>query len=59
MDKVMIAMYLRLSNEDSGKPEFEESNSISVQRILLTGHIEELMLGQPYSITEFCEIKLA
>lgn len=55
MDKVMIAMYLRLSNEDSGKPEFEESNSISAQRILLTGHIEELMLGQPYSITEFCD----
>lgn len=55
MDKVMIAMYLRLSNEDSGRAESEESNSISAQRVLLAGHVEELMQGQPYSITEFCD----
>lgn len=55
MDKVMIAMYLRLSNEDSGRAESAESSSISAQRVLLTKHIEELMQGQPYSITEFCD----
>ncbi len=55
MDKIIIAMYLRLSNEDSDKTEFEESNSISAQRILLARHIEEIMQGQPYSITEFCD----
>lgn len=55
MDKVMIALYLRLSNEDSDKEKFSESNSISAQRVLLTKHIEELMQGQPYSITEFCD----
>ncbi|MDE6973155.1 MAG: recombinase family protein [Lachnospiraceae bacterium] len=55
MDKIMIAIYLRISNEDSGKSEFEESNSISAQRALLMGHIGELMKGQAYSITEFCD----
>lgn len=55
MDKIMIAMYLRLSNEDSDKTEFEESNSISAQRVLLARHIEKIMQGQPYSITEFCD----
>jgi DNA invertase Pin-like site-specific DNA recombinase len=56
MDKMMIALYLRLSNEDSDKEKSEESNSISAQRVLLTKHTEELMQGQPYSITEFCEM---
>lgn len=55
MDKIMIALYLRLSNEDSDKEKSEESNSISAQRALLTKHTEELMQGQPYSITEFCD----
>lgn len=55
MDKIMIALYLRLSNEDSDKEKSEESNSISAQRVLLTKHTEELMQGQPYSITEFCD----
>ncbi|MCM1561816.1 MAG: recombinase family protein [Butyrivibrio sp.] len=55
MDTVMIGMYLRLSNEDSNKGKGEESNSISAQRVLLTRHIEELMQGQAYSITEFCD----
>lgn len=55
MDTVMIGMYLRLSNEDTNKEKNEESNSISAQRVLLTKHIEELMQGQPYSITEFCD----
>ena len=55
MDKIMIALYLRLSNEDSDKEKSEDSNSISAQRVLLTKHTEELMQGQPYSITEFCD----
>lgn len=55
MDTVMIGMYLRLSNEDTNKEKNEESNSISAQRVLLTNHIEELMQGQSYSITEFCD----
>lgn len=55
MDKIIIAMYLRLSNEDRDKGQTEESNSISAQRVLLTKHIEELMQGQPYSIVEFCD----
>lgn len=55
MDTVMIGMYLRLSNEDTNKQKNEESNSISAQRVLLTRHIEELMQGQSYSITEFCD----
>lgn len=55
MDTVMIGMYLRLSNEDTNKGKNEESNSISAQRVLLTRHIEELMQGQSYSITEFCD----
>lgn len=56
MDTVMIGMYLRLSNEDTNKEKNEESNSISAQRVLLTKHVEELMQGQSYSITEFCEM---
>ena len=55
MDTVMVGMYLRLSNEDSNKEKSEESNSILAQRILLKRHIKELMQGQPYSITEFCD----
>lgn len=55
MDKVMIAMYLRLSNEDSDREKNGESNSISAQRTLLAGHIEELMRDQPYGIVEFCD----
>lgn len=55
MDTVMVGIYLRLSNEEPGKEKDEESNSISAQRGLLTRHIEELMQGQPYSITEFCD----
>ncbi|MFG6346061.1 MAG: recombinase family protein [Lachnospiraceae bacterium] len=55
MDTVMIGMYLRLSNEDTNKEKNEESNSISAQRVLLTKHVEELMQGQSYSITEFCD----
>jgi DNA invertase Pin-like site-specific DNA recombinase len=53
MDKTAVALYLRLSNEDSDKGKLEESNSISAQRVLLTKHVEELMQGQEYSITEF------
>ena len=55
MDRIMAAMYLRLSNEDRDKEKGEESNSISAQRALLTRHIEELLRGQEYSITEFCD----
>ena len=55
MDKIVIAMYLRLSNEDSDKEKTAESNSISAQRVYLTKHIEVLMQGQAYSITEFCD----
>lgn len=55
MDKTIIAMYLRLSNEDRNKEGLEESNSISAQRQLLNSHIQELMQGQPYDITEFCD----
>ena len=55
MGRMMVAMYFRLSNEDRGKGKDEESNSISAQRGLLTGHIEGLMQGQEYSITEFCD----
>lgn len=56
MDKTAVAIYLRLSNEDSDKGKLEESNSISAQRVLLTKHVEELMQGQEYSITEFSEM---
>lgn len=55
MDRIVIAIYLRLSNEDKEKESTEESNSISAQRVLLTGHIQGIMQGQPYSITEFCD----
>lgn len=55
MDKITIAMYLRISNEDRNKEQGEESNSISAQRVLLTKHIEELMHGQQYSIVEFSD----
>jgi len=55
MGRMMVAMYLRLSNEDRGKGKDEESNSILAQRGLLTGHIEGLMQGQEYSIMEFCD----
>lgn len=55
MDKTVVAIYLRLSNEDRDKAKFEESNSISAQRVLLTKHVEELMQGQKYIITEFCD----
>ena len=55
MDRIMAAMYLRLSNEDRDKEKGEESNSISAQRALLTRHIEELLRGQEYGITEFCD----
>ena len=55
MDKVTAAMYLRLSNEDRDKERFEESNSISAQRVLLEKHIGELLRGQEYSIREFCD----
>ncbi len=55
MDKTAVAIYLRLSNEDRDKGKLEESNSISAQRVLLTKQVEELMQGQEYSITEFCD----
>lgn len=55
MDKTAVAIYLRLSNEDRDKGKLEESNSISAQRVLLTKQVEELMQGQKYSITEFCD----
>jgi Site-specific recombinases, DNA invertase Pin homologs len=55
MDKTVIAIYLRLSNEDKNKGQSEESNSIFAQRQLITAHIQELMLGQPYEIAEFCD----
>lgn len=45
MDKTVIAIYLRLSNEDKNKGQSEESNSIFAQRQLITAHIQELMLG--------------
>ena len=50
MDRIMAAMYLRLSNEDRDKEKGEESNSISAQRALLTRHIEELLRGQVLSV---------
>lgn len=55
MGRIAAAMYLRLSNEDRGKEKEAESNSISAQRVLLTRHIEELLRGQEYDITEFCD----
>lgn len=55
MDRVMVAIYLRLSNEDRNKGKGEESDSISAQRALLTRHTEELMRGREYGITEFCD----
>ncbi len=55
MDKTAVAIYLRLSNKDRDKGKLEESNSISAQRVLLTKQVEELMQGQEYSITEFCD----
>lgn len=52
MDRIMVAMYLRLSNEDRDKEKGEESNSISAQRALLTRHIEELLRGQVLSVAQ-------
>ena len=43
MDRIMAAMYLRLSNEDRDKEKGEESNSISAQRALLARY-----RGTPY-----------
>ena len=47
MKKRIVAMYLRLSNEDSGKGEMEESNSISAQRVLL----KRLIASQSFVMT--------
>ncbi len=55
MGEVRIAMYLRLSNEDRDKGGKEESDSISAQRALIAGHVEGLMQGREYVITEFCD----
>ncbi|MEZ3425527.1 MAG: recombinase family protein [Lachnospiraceae bacterium] len=55
MDKIVVAMYLRLSREDDNKNGKEESNSITAQRELVKSHIETVMAGQPYSILEFCD----
>lgn len=55
MGIVRVAMYLRLSNEDRDKGRKEESDSISAQRALIAGHVEGLMQGREYAITEFCD----
>ena len=52
-NKYVIAMYLRLSNED--RDSRGESCSISAQRQLLENHIGELMRGQEYTILEFSD----
>lgn len=55
MDKTVFAIYLRLSREDGNKERGIESNSISAQRLLIKNHIESMMQGLPYSISEFCD----
>lgn len=55
MAGINIAIYLRLSREDRYKGNGEDSMSILAQRALLTKYIEDLMRGQEYSITEFCD----
>ncbi len=52
--KAAICIRLSLADEDIRDPK-SESNSISAQRALLTRHIEELLRGLEYSITEFCD----
>lgn len=55
MDKIVFAIYLRISKEDRNKERGTESNSISAQRLLVKNHIESMMQEQPYSISEFCD----
>lgn len=55
MDKTVFAIYLRLSREDGNKERGTESNSISAQRLFIKNHIESMMQGLPYSISEFCD----
>lgn len=51
MKKYIIAIYIRLSKED-GKWK-EESNSITMQRVLLKKYIEEKFTD--YEVAEFCD----
>lgn len=49
----VIAMYLRLSNEDEGSK--EESNSIGNQRILIKEYIRKHFGASQYSVKEYCD----
>lgn len=51
MQKYRIAMYMRLSKEDDVNK--EESNSITMQRILLKGYVTEHFTE--YELLEFCD----
>ena len=51
MKKYIIAIYIRLSKEDDKWK--KESNSITMQRVLLKKYIEENFAD--YEIIEFCD----
>ena len=56
MKRYLIAIYLRLSKEDSkdkAARQKGESNSIAMQRSLLKRYIEEMFTD--YEIIEFCD----
>lgn len=50
-----VAMYLRLSLEDGRGMEAGESNSISSQRILISGFIRQDAELKEYEVKEFCD----
>ena len=51
MKRYIIAIYIRLSKEDDKWK--EESNSITMQRVLLKKYIEENFAD--YEVVEFCD----
>lgn len=54
MKKHVIGLYLRLSDEDDR--EFQESNSITSQREILTNYVRNHKEFADYRAVEFCEM---
>ena len=53
MKKHVIGLYLRLSDEDDR--EFQESNSITSQREILTNYVRNHKEFADYRAVEFCD----
>lgn len=51
----LLALYMRLSDEDDNMPKGFESNSISHQRQLMMEYVSEHSDLQEYRIVEFVE----